>query len=192
MMKKVLLAVGMLAVTGMFFGATAQNARLHTEVLGVGSVLTGGDFDGLDAGYGGQLFVGPKIGDVSILASGSFRRYGVQNLDDHANVYAVGLAPRYTVPLENEVVQPWVGVNGGVLFQDVNMAGPAPDETSTGFEVGGSAGIGFQLAERVILNTCANLGYMRFGDVSVNDVSINNTGTNGMGFTFGLGLTIVP
>jgi hypothetical protein len=168
---------------------SGPKARLHAEVLGMGAVMGGDDFEAMDLGFGGQVLAGPRIGDVSILGTGGFRRFGLENSDDHVEVFSLGLAPRYTIPLANDIIKPWVGGMGAVLFQNERIAG-APDPSSTGFEVGGRAGVGFQITSNVILNTCANLAYTRFGDVSIDGTAVDGSDTNGMGFSFGIGLWV--
>ncbi len=194
MMKRLVLSgLCMLFASGIFTTVVAQDMtpRLHTEILGIGSVLGGDDFNNVDLGFGGLLLAGPKIGNFSLLGSGSYRRYELSDSDNHLDVWGVGVAPRYTIPIENEIVKPWIGASGTVLFQSTPIDN-ADDPSSTGFEVGGAAGVGFQLSEQVVLNTCANLGYMRFGDLEVGNETQPNTDTNGVGFMFGLGLTIIP
>ncbi len=193
-MKRLILgALSVVVASGIYTTALAQDMkpRLHTEILGIGSVLGGDDFQDTDLGFGGMLLAGPKIGDFSLLGSGTYRRFGLENSEDDVDVIGVGVAPRYTIPVRNDIVRPWVGASGSILFQTTRTEA-VDDPSATGFEVGGAAGVGFQLSEQVVLNTCANLGYMQFGDVDVGDQTIPNSDTSGVGFTFGLGLTIIP
>lgn len=197
MFTRTIIAAGALAAAGAFQTAAAQGmgepaTTISFGVRAVASVPSGDDFENLELGYGGQLLVGPRMNSIEILAVGGYRVHGV-DVGNDVKLLSFGVQPRYLITLANPVVQPWVGANGQlVLSSSENTTAGADDVKATGFEVGGVAGVMFELASQVGLDIFGNLNYLTFGDASVGDVDIPNSDASGINFNFGVGLTITP
>ena len=164
-MLRRLLAV---AVALVLAGVSGSAAQVSVGVGGQYLSLGGTDFDGTDAGFGGEARVLFPVGtSLMVGAGGQYSIHGYTGSSESFNVLGLLAEARYMFKTPGGKVSPYVAGRGGyVRASDSNVdlgAGPT-DVSQSGFAFGGGGGVMISLTPGLGLDFGAIFHSVSLGD----------------------------
>ncbi|MEN8143568.1 MAG: outer membrane beta-barrel protein [Gemmatimonadota bacterium] len=161
-------------------------------------VLGGDDFDGADAGFGGE--VGVIYNFPSGFGLGVAGRRSTHNVDDptgtgllDTSFEIIGFLGviRYEFPGQSSVT-PYVEGRAGLsdVTVEVSSGGVSAESGATGFEGAGVVGLGIPVGSKVSVDLSANFSYLDLGAFELGGLSIPDTESTGSLIGFRAGFSI--
>jgi hypothetical protein len=163
--------------------AQAQSAQLVSlQFSGLSALLFGQEFSDIDPGFGGEAQIRFTPSAFSIGGGFQFTTHGSDLFAGDPTVssgfsfqlYGVFVEPRVVVPVESDVVAPYVSARlsvlrerGSVTAQDPTIGEVEITASATGVLGNAGGGLLFALSRRVNLDLGVTVGYGTFGDLTV-------------------------
>jgi hypothetical protein len=156
----------------------AQSAQLVSlQFSGLSAVLFGDEFADIDPGFGGEAQIRVTPSAFSIGGGFQFTTHGSSLFEGDPSVtsdfsfqlYGAFLEPRVVIPVESDVVAPYLSIRLSVLRENGSVTAQGAKITASATGVLGNAGGGFlfALSRRVNLDLGVTVGYGSFGDLTV-------------------------
>ncbi|MGH7568612.1 MAG: outer membrane beta-barrel protein [Gemmatimonadales bacterium] len=196
---KLLSLVVSVVVALLCFTPARAGAQVSIGVGGQFLSLSGDDFEGTDAGFGGEAKVMFSAGKVVKLGGGV--QYSSHNQDNlAASVKILGLIAegRYMFATASGKATPYVAGRGGWVqgrVSDPDFDGDGtPDAnklTSSGFAFGAGGGVLVSLSSSTSLDLGAVFHSVSLGDIDADGTTIPNSDSNGTVFQFRVGVSFM-
>lgn len=183
-----------IAVTGLALAAGAATAQVPGPVGGVAlefaglyATLSGSDFQGINAGFGGDAQV-RFGGRLSLGLGAQYTSHGNDVVPDNSKVIGIFAEPRITFHVPASPITPYVGARVGWMNSSISSGGT--DIKSSGYEAGATGGVMFRAGPMVQIVLAAVFASVHFGDQKVNGASQANSDTSGSSLAIRAGVRI--
>lgn len=195
-MKRVLFSLSALFVAASLYATPAAAQGIQIDANGGVYIPGGDDFDGTDAGFGGE--VGVIYNFPSGFGLGVAGRRSTHDLDDPTGLIdssfeIVGFLGviRYAFPSQSSVT-PYVEGRAGLsdVTLEVSAGGLSAESGATGFEGGAVIGLGIPVGTKVAVDLSAMFSYLNLGDFEIGGVSLTGTESTGSVIGFRGGFSI--
>jgi hypothetical protein len=166
------------AVAGMLILSTVPAAaqtgsRFTIQGSGIYVGVGGSAFEGLENGPGfeAQIRLRPQSPTLGLWSFGAGFQYSSHGIEDESGVnadvalYGGFFEPRRVIPVQSDKFAPYVSARLAVLRESLDYLGATA--SATGVQINGGGGFLINLAPNVNLDIGATLGYIRFGDLSI-------------------------
>jgi len=160
------------ALAGLLLAAVRPvSAQVAFNVAGLYASLSGNDFQGTNAGIGGDGQVRFRLAPspITLGIGGQYTTHSVDGIDPNFNVWGVFVEPRYAFPSGASQIKPYIAARGGYVHQSIS------DQSNTlsadGFEVGAGGGILIGLG-----GVDLDIGFL-FALVNFGEQKLNGSGT---------------
>ncbi|MEE9208758.1 MAG: outer membrane beta-barrel protein [Gemmatimonadota bacterium] len=195
-MKKTLLTLLAIFVAAGLYAMPAAAQGVLIDANGGVYIPGGDDFDGTDAGFGGE--VGVIYNFPSGFGLGVAGRRSTHNLDDPTGLIdssfeMIGFLGviRYAFPSQSSIT-PYVEGRAGLSDVTLKVAagGVSVESGATGFEGGAVVGLGVPVGSKVAIDLSAMFSYLNLGDFELAGTPIPDTDSTGSIVGFRAGFSI--
>ncbi len=192
-MKRAFFTLSAMIMAASLFATPAAAQGIQIDANGGVYSPGGDDFDGTDAGFGGE--VGVIYNFPSGFGLGVAGRRSSHNFDDSIGLVdssfeIVGFLGviRYAFPGQSSVT-PYVEGRAGLsdVTLEVSSGGVSAESGASGFEGGAVVGLGIPVGTKVAVDLSAMFSYLNLGDFEIGGVSLTGTESTGsvIGFRAG-------
>lgn len=145
------------------------HAQVTVGIAGLYATLSGNDFQGTNAGFGGDVQVRAGLGPSFSLGGGI--QFTTHSTDISANwkVFGVFGEPRYLFATSSSGVKPFVTGRVGWIHESISSSGN--DGSASGYYFGAGGGLLVGLGGSASLDVSAVFASVNFGDLKVNGSS---------------------
>lgn len=176
-------------------------ARADAQVsIGIGGQLLslgGDDFQGTDAGFGGEANVMFRVGNALKLGGGAqYSSHNDDAFDNSLKILGLFAEGRYMLATASGKATPYVAGRGGWVqasVSDVDVDGDGTPDfkkvKTSGFAFGGGGGVMITLSPTVALDLGAIFHSVSVGDVDADGTTIPNTDASGTGLQIRVGVS---
>ena len=206
------LAMGCAATLLLASQARAQSAQMVSlQFSGLAAVLFGSEFEGIDPGGGveAQIRFTPSAFSIgggfqyTVHGSDIFANDPTVNADFTFKLFGGFIEPRVVVPVQSDVVAPYISARlsvlreqGSVTAQDPTLGEVEITVAATGVLGNAGGGLLFAASRRVNVDVGATVGYGTFGEFTVEvdgvpvDIGPTSGSRAGGNIVFRVGLAI--